>query len=431
MYKSYCGIDFGTTNSAVSVLDENKRPFQIKFEKSRETIPTAIFFPEGNMHHPIFGSQAIEEYISGGCGRFMRSIKRILGTDLMNLKTEVNDIYLSYEDIISYFIKHLKNTAENQIGVELDRVVLGRPVHFQDYAPEADKKAESFLCHIAKSVGFKDVCFQYEPLAAAYAHEQRLEQEKLACVIDIGGGTSDFSIIRLGPIHQKQLERDQDILANTGVRIGGNDFDRDLAIKCFMPELGYGTMLKPNPYNGRILPVPFTPYTMLSEWSSINNLYIYKEKKKVEKIYEESSEPEKVGVLREIIKRELGHTLLNNIEKGKIALTNQNKVTTELNFLQNPTKIELDNKNFEEAIKNDTQKIIKAMNDCVREANIDYKDIELVILTGGSTEIPYIKKEICRLFSQAIISEDGKFSSVSEGLGYRAGIIYEEGRDEK
>ena len=424
MYKSYCGIDFGTTNSAVSVLDENIIPQQIRFEKNKETIPTAIFFPEEAIRHPIFGSQAIEEYISGASGRFMRSIKRILGTDLMSLKTEVNDVYLSYEDIISYFIKYLKDKAESQINTSLDKVVLGRPVHFQDYAPEADKKAESFLRHVAINAGFKEVHFQYEPLAAAYSHEQQLDKEKLACVADIGGGTSDFSIIRLGPEHQKQIERQKDILANTGVRIGGNDFDRDLAIKCFMPEFGYGTMLKPNPYNGRILPVPFTPYTMLSEWSSINNLYTYKEKKNIEKIYEESAEPQKVGVLREIVRRELGHTLLNNIENGKIALTNQSKVTTELNFLSCPTKIELENKNFEESIKSNTQKIIKAMNECMLKAGVDYNDIELVILTGGSTEIPYVKKEICRLFSHAAISEAGKFSSVSEGLGVRARVLY-------
>lgn len=424
MYKSYCGIDFGTTNSAVSVLDENNIPKQIIFEKNKETIPTAIFFPEDNTYAPIFGSRAIEEYISGGLGRFMRSIKRILGTDLMNLKTEVNEIRISYDDIIGYYIRYLKNTAESQIGVELEKVVLGRPVHFQDYAPDADEKAESFLRHVAINAGFKEVCFQYEPIAAAYAHEQLLEKEKLTCVIDIGGGTSDFSVIRLGPNHKKQIDRQKDILANTGVRIGGNDFDRDLAIKCFMPNLGYGSLLKPNPYNGRILPVPFSPYAMLSEWSSINNLYTYKGKKNIEKIYEESAEPQKVGVLLEVVKKELGHTLLNNIENCKIALTNKDKVTSELNFLQNPINIEIEKRNFEESIKQDTHKVIAAMTECLQCAGVSYNDIELVILTGGSMEIPYIKNEICSLFLNANISEEGKFSSVSSGLGWNAEKVY-------
>ncbi len=425
MYKSYCGIDFGTTNSAVSIIKEDGTLKQIIFEKNRETIPTAIFFPEHNTYKPIYGSKAIEEYITGGNGRFMRSIKRILGTDLMNLKTEVNEIRLSYEDIIGYFLKHLKDTAEEQAGVFIDKVVLGRPVHFQDYAPEADERAESFLRCVAKSVGFKDVDFQYEPLAAAYAHEQIIEKEKLACVIDIGGGTSDFSVIRLGPEHKKQRNRQKDILANTGVRIGGNDFDRDLAIKCFMPKLGYGTMLKAELYNGRILPIPSTPYVMLSEWSSINSLYTYKEKKNIERIYEESEEPKKVGILREVVKRELGHTLLNCIEQGKISLTRQDKQEAELDFLEKPQSIDIYKRDFEESIKKDTQKIINTMTECLKEASVGYNDIELIILTGGSTEIPYIKKEICKLFTNAVISEGGKFSSVSSGLGYVAQRVFE------
>ena len=424
MPKSYCGIDFGTTNSAVSIFDDKKNIAQVLFEKDRETIPTAIFFPEENTYKPIFGVAAIKEYIAGGNGRFMRSIKRILGTDLMNLKTEINEIYLSYEDIIGYFIKHLKTVAEKQNGVSLEQAVLGRPVHFQDYDPDADKKAEAFLMHIAKMAGFKQIHFQYEPLAAAYAHEQKLEKEKLAFVIDIGGGTSDFSVIRLGPEHKKQIDRTKDILANSGVRVGGNDFDRDLAMKCYMPELGYGTMLKPNPYNGRILPVPFGPYMTLSEWSSINTLYTYKAKKEIQKIYEESSEPQKVRILWETVQKELGHTLLNNVEISKIALSKQEFVHSELEFLEEKPNISLEKQRFEESIQKDIQKITDSMMECMREAGISFADIELVILTGGSTEIPYIKKELCRLFSNAEISENGKFSSVSAGLGYEAARVY-------
>ncbi len=424
MPESYCGIDFGTTNSAVSIFDDKKNIAQVLFEKDRETIPTAIFFPEENTYKPIFGAAAIKEYIAGGNGRFMRSIKRILGTDLMNLKTEINEIYLSYEDIIEYFIKHLKTVAEKQNGVALEQVVLGRPVHFQDYAPEADKRAESFLKHIAIKAGFKQIHFQYEPLAAAYAHEQKLEKEKLAFVIDIGGGTSDFSVIRLGAEHKKQIDRAKDILANSGVRIGGNDFDRDLAMKCYMPELGYGTMLKPNPYNGRILPVPFGPYMTLSEWSSINTLYTYKAKKEIQKIYEESSEPQKVRILWETVQKELGHTLLNDVEISKIALSKQELISSRLEFLESKPSIAIKKQRFEESIKKDTQKIVDTMVECLKDAEISFTEIELVILTGGSTEIPYIKKELCRLFSNAEISESGKFSSVSLGLGYEAARVY-------
>lgn len=424
MYQSYCGIDFGTTNSAVSVVTQGKTPELIRFGKGKETIPTAIFFPEENTYCPTFGDEAVAQYINGAVGRFMRSLKRILGTDLMDMKTEVNDVRLSYEDIILRFLKYLKETAEKQIGKKLDSVVLGRPVHFQDFAPDSDAKAEAVLRKIAVNAGFKEISFQYEPLAAAFAHETRLRHEQLACVIDIGGGTSDFSVIRLSPQKRNSQNRKKDILANAGIRIGGNDFDRDLSVRGFMPGLGYGTMLKPNPYNGRILPVPFSPYVTLSEWSSINSLYAYKEKEAVRKLYEESAEPDKVGVLYEIIKKELGHTFLNKVEKAKIELSDNKVIKSCLDFLSRMPEIEIDLESFEDAINNDVRKISIALEDCLKASSVSYSEIELVILTGGSTEIPYIKRKIKQLFPFAVLSDARKFSSVATGLAYEGMIRY-------
>ena len=417
MYHDFCGIDFGTTNSAVSVLSAQKDSELIKFDNN-STIPTAIFFPEDGVYRPQFGKEAINNYINGSQGRFMRSLKRILGTDLMNLKTEVDGVYISYEDIISKFIKHLKDSAEKQIKKELTGVVLGRPVHFQDFSPDSDVKAESLLRKIAYNLGFKDIYFQYEPIAAAYSHERNVKREVLACVVDVGGGTSDFSIIRLGPNNHKKIDRKEDVLANTGIRIGGNDYDRDLSIKCFMPEFGYGTLLKPNPYNGRILPIPFTPYTTLSEWSSINSLYTYKEKKNISQIYEQAEEKDKVQKLNEIVQKELGHTLLNKIEECKISLTYNNRVNIALDFLKNKSLLNIELDKFEEAIVNSTNKVVESLKECIKLAGVSADDINLIILTGGTTEIPYVKQSVLKLFPKASISEENKLSSVAQGLVY-------------
>lgn len=417
MYHDFCGIDFGTTNSAVSVLTTQFHSELTKFDNNT-TIPTAIFFPEDGLYAPQFGRKAINNYISGAQGRFMRSLKRILGTDLMNLKTEIDGVYLSYEDIISKFIQYLKETTEKQIQKELSGVVLGRPVHFQDFSPEADEKAESLLRKIAYNLGFKNICFQYEPIAAAYSHEKKLTKEMLACVIDIGGGTSDFSIIRLGPDNSKKENRKDDVLANTGIRIGGNDYDRDLSIKCFMPDMGYGTLLKANPYNGRILPVPFSPYTTLSEWSSVNNLYTYKEKKNIKQIYEQSAEPDKVYKLNEVVQKELGHTLLNKVEESKILLSENNQVNTCLDFLDCKANINIRIKDFEESIINSTNKIVESLKECVKLSGVSKNNIEIIILTGGTTEIPFVKRSILNLFPNAIVSEEDKLSSVAQGLVY-------------
>lgn len=422
MYDTICGIDFGTTNSAISVVKDNI-PELIKFQ-NKDTIPTAIFFPEDDVYNPIFGSLAIEEYINGGVGRFMRSLKRILGTDLMNLKTEVNEIRLSYEDIILKFVKYIKTKAESHIQKDLDSVILGRPVHFQDFSPDADINAESMLRHIAYNAGFKYINFQYEPLAAAYSHEVKLDSESLACVVDIGGGTSDFSIVRLGPDSRYKKDRSCDILANTGIRIGGNDFDSNLSIKCFMPEFGYGSFLLPDDYTGRILPVPYSPYIMLSEWSSINNLYTYKERRNISQIYDRAEDRGKIKRLHDVINKELGHTLLNKVEECKILLSKNNIVNMKLPFIDSSTTIQATINEFEDSIYNNTNKIKKALDECLIQANIKKEDVDLVVLTGGTTEIPYIKKEIVEIFPSAKISDGDKMSSVAQGLSYDAIRLY-------
>jgi len=422
MYDTCCGIDFGTTNSAISVIN-NDCPELINFH-DKNTIPSAMFFPEGKITEPLFGNEAINQYINGEQGRFMRSLKRILGTDLMYLKTEVNGSCLSFEDIILRFIKYLKKTAENKTNRELKNVVLGRPVHFQDFAPEADKNAESLLRHIAINAGFKNVQFQYEPIAAAYAHEAKLNSEKLACVVDIGGGTSDFSIIRLNPKNSKKTDRKKDILANTGIRIGGNDFDRDLSIKCFMPELGYGTLLKPDEYTKQVLPVPSSPYVTLSEWSNINNLYTYREEKNITQIYKKAAVPEKVRGLYEIVKKEQGHVMLNQVEKTKIALSRKDMVETILSFLSYLPKIIINKKEFEKSIYKDVEKIIESLKECLQLAAIKDQAINLIVLTGGSSEIPYLKERIKSIFPAAELSEENKLASVAIGLSYDAARIY-------
>ena len=149
----------------------------------------------------LFGEQALSAYVSGEHGRFMRSLKRVLGTSLMQTGTVLNGRRRKFDDIISLFIARMKENAERECGQEIVSVVMGRPVHFRDNDAEGDRRAQDELEKIAKSVGFKQVEFQYEPIAAAFAHEEGLTEETLAVVVDIGGGTSDFSIIRIGGEH--------------------------------------------------------------------------------------------------------------------------------------------------------------------------------------------------------------------------------------
>lgn len=408
------GIDFGTTNSSAAISNGGK-PYMVKLEADKETIPTALFFPE-KATNIYFGREAQHKYMEADSnGRFMRSIKRILGSDIMNSGTIINGRPMKFDAIIGNFIKHLKEKIDSAAGTSVDHVVMGRPVHFRDNDPEGDKRAQEELERITKAAGFKSVSFQYEPIAAAFAHEQLLDSEKLAFVIDIGGGTSDFTIIRLSPERKNNLDRTADVLANTGVRIGGNDFDKEFSLKAFMPMFGMGTEYKAYDKN---LPIPTSPYFSLSTWSSVNDVYNYKTLNRIKSYVVWGLEPEKVKRLYEIIENHLGHINLNYVEQAKIALSTETTIKINLDFLSDRPTIDTDRKFFEYAISPDIIKIEQSILDCVKLANVKSADIDLIILTGGSTEIPQINKMVNKLFPNAEVSSSNKLSSVGLGLAY-------------
>lgn len=407
-----CGIDFGTTNSSAAISIGLERPKMVKLENNSETIPSAIFFSSKN-NNAFFGREAQRLYKLGESGRFMRSIKRVLGTPLMSTGTLVNSKTLKFVEILSYFIDNIKHRIDNMADDNVENVVMGRPVHFIDNNPDGDIKATDELCRIAKYVGFKNVEFQFEPIAAAFAHEAKIKGEKLACVIDIGGGTSDFTIIKLGEKLSKKTNRKDDILASTGVRTGGNDFDKNLSIKSFADEFGFSTT-----YGAQNLNVPKSIYFDLAEWSQINSVYTYKNINMMKKILKESHNKKFYGRLLDLAENELGHRLLEVVETTKIELTKEEKISINLNFLEDTPIIDILREDFENSIAKNTNIIRKSLEDCLSQAEIGAEKIELVILTGGSTEIPYVQKELQSLFPNAELSQEDKLSSVGLGLAY-------------
>jgi hypothetical chaperone protein len=232
-----CGIDFGTSNSSIALAEKGSIKL-VPVELSHLTIPSAIFFPLGESAS-CFGRAATQLFFTKQQGRYMRSLKRVLGTSLTKQGTLINGKVVKFDSIIALFIKNLREKANAAVEGEIDNVVMGRPVHFVDNDPEADLRAQDELENIARSIGFKNIAFQYEPIAAAFAHEAQVNNEKLAIVADLGGGTSDFTVIRLSRHNIHKKDRSTDILANTGIRVGGNDFDKNLSLATFMPQIGY------------------------------------------------------------------------------------------------------------------------------------------------------------------------------------------------
>ncbi len=406
-----CGIDFGTSNSSIAI-SKNGKVSLAPVEGNQYTIPSALFY-QHKQHQPFYGREAVELFFARKEGRFMRSLKRVLGTDLMKHGTSVNGRVMKFESIIASFLAHLKVKAEAVANEPLNRVVMGRPVHFLDENPSGDKRAQQELEQIARQIGFKEILFQLEPIAAAFAHEVNLKEEHLALVADLGGGTSDFTVIRLSSQYMLKPDRTSDILANTGVRIGGNDFDKNLSLAAVMPALGYGTT-----YGTKHLEVPVKPYYDLAEWSRVNLLYTVKLRSQVRQILYEAHDKEKFERLVKILEQETGHALLSATEETKIALTSSDLYLAPFDFIEEGLRIPIERTLFEEAIREHIQRIENATKECLQRASVQAKEIDLVILTGGTTEVPAVQNIFKRLFPSAKLADENKLSSVGLGLAY-------------
>ncbi|HEY0652269.1 MAG TPA: Hsp70 family protein [Chryseosolibacter sp.] len=405
-----CGIDFGTSNSSVAIAHRGKIEL-VAVEGQEVTIPTAIFFQPGLP--PLFGRQATRWFFERHEGRFMRSLKRVLGTPLMKQGTVINGKAVKFERIIASFLAHLRASTITSAGEPVENVVMGRPVHFIDNNSEGDQRAQDELKVIAQTVGFRHVEFQFEPIAAAFAHEVKIEAEQLALVADLGGGTSDFTVIKVSKKNVSKRDRSSDILGNSGVRVGGNDFDKELVLAAIMPEIGYRST-----YGSKNLEVPLKYYHDLAEWSKVNFLYTPKTLSHARELFNQSHDPVRFGRLLKILEDESGHALLAVAEDAKIALTNSESISAPMDFLEPRLSIPMTRKVFQDSIANEVEKIAGSAKDCLRQAGVTADQIQLVILTGGSTEIPMVRKAFIDLFPTAQIADENKLSSVGLGLAY-------------
>lgn len=419
-----CGMDFGTSNSAISLpmpqggADESAAVTLAPAEGHHGTLPTALFYGTGK-GDALIGRAAQKMFFEGEEGRFMRSLKRLLGTSLMTQSTAVNGKLRPFDRIIADFVSQLKSRAETTAGAPLDAVVMGRPVHFVDGDDTGDKMAQDQLAEIARMAGFSQVAFQFEPIAAAFAHEGRIATEKLALVVDIGGGTSDFTLVKICAGYSRKADRREDILASHGIRTGGNDFDKQLSLASFMPLLGYrGT------YGDKNLSVPLAPFHDMSEWSKINFLYTPQQRRDIAHILKSAHAPDKLSRFATVLEEETGHRLLAVVEDTKISLTHETDTTAALGFIEQGLVAGITRANFDCAIENDMADILHAMNACLLDAQTDAAKIDIVILTGGPTETPLLQSAIRARFPHAHISEDERMASVALGLGHDAARVF-------
>ncbi|MBK1794297.1 MULTISPECIES: Hsp70 family protein [unclassified Devosia] len=413
-----CGLDFGTSNSTLGRIGADNQPHLVPLENGSATIPSVLFFSfEDNQIH--FGRDAVAEYVTGAEGRLMRSIKSVLGTSLFNDTTRIKAKRYGYGDIIGTYVAELKKRAEAHLGDELTQVVLGRPVQFVDDDPAADRQAQDQLEAAVRAQGFKDIAFQFEPIAAALDYERHVNGERLALIIDLGGGTSDFSLVKVAPGNADKADRSDDILGTGGVHIGGTDFDRLLAMSRVMPELGLGSMTKDGKRH-----LPVAPYYDLSTWHRINRLYDAQAIRDLRSTMREAVEAERVETMITLVEERLGHRLIGAVEGSKIELSD--KPVSAFDFDVNGSRIRTDIsvEQLAEALDDSIGKLETTIGATLAQAGVKASDIDSLILTGGSTLVPAVANRLQARFPEAEVIRTDVLGSVGLGLSLEAKRIF-------
>ncbi len=405
-----CGLDFGTSNSAIGVM-RGGAPVLAPVEGAETLIPSAVFFDYETKGNVLFGADAIATYIGQQDGRLMRALKSILGSPLIDEKTALGSKMVALTEVVEIFVRHLKQKAEAFAGEELTAVVHGRPVRFVDDDDAADAKAQRVLHGIANRIGFRDVAFVYEPIAAAYHYEETASAEETVLIADIGGGTSDFTVIRIGPERRKRADRTADILANDGVRVGGTDFDSLLSLDAVMPLLGLGTQLIE-----KNLPMPNSLYFELSTWPTINFTYTFQNERMLIELVAGAREPEKVARLLKVIRQRLGHRIAFTVEDGKIALSEADAAALPFDFIERGLLAPATRTGFDRAIRAKTARLFATASACIQDAGLKPDDIHTIFFTGGSGRVPAVRDAIQRAAPNARATAGSDFLSVGLGL---------------
>ncbi|MEJ0040456.1 MAG: Hsp70 family protein [Gammaproteobacteria bacterium] len=421
------GLDFGTSNSAVTCVDAAGVPVLARFATTAgmtDTFPSVLHFErelEAGVPtvHAYAGTEAIERYLNHDTpGRLMRSLKAYLA-DRYFEGTSVYGRHLSLSDLIAAFLKKLLGAAALSLGPIPSRVVVGRPVHFSiERTESANEFALGRLLQAVRASGFEEVVFEYEPVAAAYSYEQTVRRDELILVGDFGGGTSDFSILPVGPGPRGGASRSREILGNDGVAIAGDAFDRQIVRHLVAPALGFGSEYQAEP--GKRLPIPNWPYVSLEQWHSLSLINRPKVLQMLERLRPLALNSLGVEAFEYFIETDLGLRLHESVRALKIALSHAPSAT--FLFSCGPVTIErsVARTEFESWIRAELEAIDASVDRLIAATGVRGERIDRVFLTGGSALVPAVRRLFEERFGADKIAGGGEFTSVATGLALRA-----------
>lgn len=421
MSKFLYGIDFGTTNSALSIYDEEKKEIVDTI-----SIPSLIYFTEtksmvdGESH--IVGEKAIEAYLNDGMkGRFIKSIKQILSRTTFT-ETRIHNKRYTASDLVTLILKDLKDKADQIIGEDCGKAVIGRPVFFDDDNTMKDTLAQTRLKKAAESAGFTEVRFQFEPIGAAFAYEKTITKKERVLVADLGGGTTDFTYLVLDPEKVGSKDRKNDMIASGGIYIGGDSLDSAFMWEKGTPYFGKNTTYEATP--GKVLNVPKSLFANICTWDKMNFFNGLKIQKEIEEYYYYSGNDPKFKNLITLIENNLGYSLFRSIEKTKIELSDQQAS----NFAYSNMEIEINEdislEQYNGIIEKDIRKIETYLDQFLENHEVKPQDIDCLFLTGGTSLVSAVQELFRNKFPHIPLNSGDNFKSVAKGLAY-SGYLFE------
>lgn len=451
-----CGFDYGTSNCAIGIEEDDKVRL-VPLEGSNTFLPSTLYALDRdlisesvarNLTEPqtrerfveqrrlilsraqrvrreediasdeqtlFFGRAAFSEYYQWPeDGYFVKSPKSFLGGS--GLREQ--HIHF-FEDVVTAMMQNIKQQAEKSLGKEVTHTVIGRPVNFQGIDSEAsNRQALDILTTAGKRAGFKEIEFLYEPIAAGLDFEAKMMQNQTVLVVDIGGGTTDCAMVRMGPDFASKEDRSADFLGHTGERIGGNDLDIRVAGKHLMPLFGMDSTLKTG------LPMPTQLYWNAVTTNDVTALATFNSletKLQIEQLRLDASEPSLLERFLHLREEKHNYHLVRNAEEAKIALSDQQEHAVLLDYIENGLHASITRDQFSHSIQPPLEKMLALMSEAIKQAGVQP---DVIYMTGGSAKSPVIREAIQQRIGDVPVLDGDHFGSVAAGLTVWAKRIF-------
>lgn len=362
-----------------------------------------------------FGQAALNHYLQDPqFTYYVKSPKSFLGS--MGLR----DIQIRFfEDLVCAMMANIKRQGEARLGQTIDDAVIGRPIHFQGRGGvESDRQAEAILRQAASRAGFRHIEFQFEPVAAGLEYEASLTEDKNVLVVDIGGGTTDCSLLQMGPSWKDKSDRSASLLAHTGERVGGNDLDIHIAFRQLMPALGFGSKM----LSGIEMPITqFWNPVAINDLPAQTDFYAKENMAALKMLHKEAQQPEKLARLIEVYQEILGHGVVRRAEEAKIGLSSATTHRATLDFLRDVVELDIQQNDMMNAIEVPKAKMMRLVSDALEQGGAKP---DVIYMTGGSAKSPILKAAVAQVLPGVEVVSGNDFGSVTAGLARWAQICF-------